>query len=337
MNNLNIEKKSNTFKYFNSSKSSLIVENEDKLNNILNHLTSKNIDFSNLSLAIKYKKKLKNTKYNNIENDQMAEIFNYGSYKISEFDNYLKIKDILYNFKTNNYTCKFDIRNFLPKVKLGDLFIPIYGYDFNNEKNFDENFSKEKKLDNIESNNQITVINISYYKDFNIFKGISRISTSYKILNRSIEYEEEFKNIKFHNIFFEQDSIYNREELKTSLENLELLGIKNLKNYFIEESDVKNSKEYFAYDIKENKDFFLIIDEENIIRHIGEFQEFDNSLEDKIIEIIERKRAKEKNKENIVNNNNNFNVNNNNGKELNNNINNKENINKENIMLGKII
>ena len=71
----------------------------------------------------------------------------------------------------------------------------------------------------------------------------------------------------------EEDSESEKEEIKAKLKALDLLDVKNFENYFITEYDVYNSEEFFGYNFKYNKEFFLLIDEKGIIRHKGNFDD----------------------------------------------------------------
>ena len=257
----------------------------------------KKIDIKEEFLKLPLKIKIKNIticsqKDNKLKKEEIGEIINTGEFNISDYEIYINFLKKISAFVKINFDKK-QKRNFLPKIKIGDKFIPIFGKDFQ---------EKEKRF--IENNNEIQVIAFCGSEDYGIFKGTSRISTAMKILRNTFNDDNELNKIQYSNIFMLE---YKDDEntIKEKLDNLELFEIKNLKNYFITEEDLLNSKEYFGYDIDLYSEFYLIVDENGIIKHLGKFDESDRSLEKKIKKLIKYKKEKEEKEENNNNNNNN--------------------------------
>jgi hypothetical protein len=226
-----------------------------------------------------------------IATDLKVDILNIGEYNASDYKFYKSFLNKIKPYESKLFNIK-QKRDLLPKLKIGDKYIPLFVNDF-----------KDKEIKFIENSNGIQIFSFnSAFQNEKFFRGTSRISTAIKILRNTYIDDEELDNIQYNNIFISESSDYFEQEIKPKLDNLNLFDIKNLKNYFITDKEFDNSKEYFSYDIDLASEFFLIINEKGIIIHKGEFDETHRSLERQIKKLIKIKNGyvKEKKKEKIL-------------------------------------
>jgi hypothetical protein len=216
-------------------------------------LKNKNIDTSNLKLFIVHKYLTKTKKqnfYKNFETEENIKILNLEEY------------NPLLNY--NNY-----LNDFIPFIKKGDKYLPIYGRDFN----------KNKKII-IENKNNFSIISINFEIDEHnlLFTGPSRMSIVKKILYRKLE-EKYFNKLQFNNLFILKSEDM-KNDIKKRLENLNLFdGDKSYNNYYLEESEFKESKEHSAYKINDKQNIYLIIDDKGIVKYKGCFTESDFKMD----------------------------------------------------------
>lgn len=216
-------------------------------------LKKNNIDTSNLNMLIVHKFITKNLKIKssiNMETEEKIKILNLEKY------------NPLINYEYN-------LKDFIPFIKKGDEYLPIYGRDF---------IKNNKIL--IENKNNINIISLSFQNDAvdNLFTGASRLSIVKKILYQKLD-EKYFNKLQFNNLFIlNSDDMINY--IQEILENLNLFeGDKSYNNYFIQENEFEKSIEHLAYKIKEKETIYLIIDEKGIVKHKGPFNESDDKME----------------------------------------------------------
>ncbi len=248
--------------------------NKDYIHNFIKEIKeqikSKNLDLKDINLECICINKLYIEKNKSIAKKDILKIKNRSPYNQLDREIYKSFRTIQKINKHYHNDVILKKLELAPKLLKGDKYIPIKAINLENKK--------EEYL--INSKNGITIINI-WIKDIKVsMTGIK------KILNL-IEKNREFlikSNVEIFALFqkFEDDSI-SEEFIKNKNWNI---YPQLFKHFYCENNNLGlENLEMFDFD-KEQKENFIVIDEDGIIRHLGHFYQY--TVEDLIKEIADK-------------------------------------------------
>lgn len=247
---------------------------EDYIINLLQEIKDKfkssGLDFDNINFECQCIKKVYIKTDKTLGKKDILKISNKNEYNITEKKQYKSLKEIQKNLKLNFYDSITKIVELVPKLNIGDKYIPIKAFNLENDK---EEF--------LENQNRVCVINIWNEKTKTSLTGLT------KILN-CIEKNKD-KLIKKNVVFYalHQKQVYSNTKTFIAEKNLNKYP-DLLKHFYNDYNKVDlDSIEIFNF-IEGQKEIFIVVDKDGTIMHLGQFYEY--SLEDKVKDILQKKK-----------------------------------------------